>query len=301
MRLDTCVARTFLLSRRKARDYVESGRVDVAGETCREPGREVGESDSVRLDVNRPAAAKVHTQLTVLHEDGDLLLVEKPAGLLTLPTQMGERDTLLSRVNAYLLHRFRRRPYAGVVHRLDKETSGVLVFARNCKALSDLQEIFRRHDVEREYVALVEGRVVREKGTIAADLVRDRGDRRRGTARKGEEGVRAVTHYSVLERLPAATLLSVRLETGRTHQIRVHLASIGHPVIGDAVYRPKHFRSARPEAPRQMLHARSLAFRHPRTGERIRAEMSLPADFREVVARMRVARARPDRGAAGSV
>ncbi|HWC65095.1 MAG TPA: RluA family pseudouridine synthase [Thermoanaerobaculia bacterium] len=281
MRLDQRVAREHSLSRRRARDYVETGRVDVDGTTCRERGRDVPDAARVTLDVNRPAVGDVRTKLAVLHEDAHLIVVDKPAGLLTLPTEAHEKDTLLSRVNAYLQHRYRKRPYVGVVHRLDKETSGAVVFARSRETLHGLQELFRRHDVEREYVALVEGRVAKASGTIGLDLVRDAGDRRRGTARRGETGVRAVTHYRVLRPMAAATLVALRLETGRTHQIRVHLAAIGHPVVGDAVYRPKRFSGPPLEARRQMLHARTLGFRHPETGERIHVESEPPADFRE--------------------
>jgi 23S rRNA pseudouridine1911/1915/1917 synthase len=282
VRLDLSVARTHSLSRRKAQDLIETGRVDVDGVTCREPGRPVGEDALVHLDVNRPSIGAVRTKLVVLHEDRDVIVVDKAAGLLTLPTDAHEKDTLLSRVNAYLLHRYKKRPYVGVVHRLDKDTSGAIVFARSREALRGLQELFRKHDIEREYVALVEGRVAKDSGTIGLELVRDRGDRRRGTARPGESGRRAVTHYRVVERLPGATLVALCLETGRTHQIRVHLAALGHPVVGDAVYRPKHFPLPAIDARRQMLHARTLEFRHPRTGERVRVESEAPPDFRDL-------------------
>ena len=296
MRLDQRVAGEHSLSRRKAQDYIQTGRVDIDGRTCHEPGRNVEEGSIVRLDLDRPAVGAVRTRLSVLHEDDDLIIVDKPAGLLTLPTEAREKDTLLDRVNAYLLHRYRRRPYVGVVHRLDKDTSGAIVFARSREVLRELQELFRRHDVEREYVALVEGRVEKESGTIGLDLVRDRGDRRRGTARPGEAGGRkAVTHYRVVQRLPGATLVALRLETGRTHQIRVHLAALGHPVIGDAVYRPKHFSPPTIVARRQMLHARTLGLRHPRTGVPIEKASDPPADFRELLAR--IARDRPERRA----
>jgi 23S rRNA pseudouridine1911/1915/1917 synthase len=296
VRLDLQVARAHGLSRRKAREYVETGRVDVDGRACREPGRDIADASAVVLDVNRPAVGNVRTRLAVLHEDPSLVVVEKPAGLLTLATEANEKDTLLSRVNAYLQHRYRRRPYVGVVHRLDKETSGAIVFARSRETLRALQELFQRHDVEREYVAIVEGHPPRDEGTIGLDLVRDAGDRRRGTARPGEEGVRAVTHYRVLQRLPEAALVALRLETGRTHQIRVHLAAIGHPVLGDAVYRPRHSAPPAIEAPRQMLHARTLGFRHPETGSRVFVTSEPPADFRETLARIERAagRARPD-------
>jgi 23S rRNA pseudouridine1911/1915/1917 synthase len=279
MRLDQLVAERFSLSRRKARDYVETGRVDLAGAPCREPGAAVPEGADVRLDMNRPAIRNVHSKLHVLLEDPDFLLVEKPAGLLSVPTEAKEKDTLLSRVNGYLHYRFGKRPYVGVAHRLDKETSGVLVFARNRETLHELQDLLRRHQIEREYVAIVEGRVALDAGRIGLDLVRDRGDRRRGTARRGEEGVRAVTHYKVLERIADATLLSLHLETGRTHQIRVHLAALGHPVLGDAVYRPKGLAPHRVEVARQMLHARTIGFRH--AGRSVRAESVIPEDFRD--------------------
>ena len=286
MRLDQIVSRKFSLSRRKSREYVESGRVEIGGVVCVEPGAAVAEDADVRLDVNRPAAHKVRTRLTVFHEDDDLLMVDKPAGLLTLPTEGAERDTLLSRVNSYLQHRFKKRPYAGVVHRLDKDTSGVLVFARNRETLRGLQELFKAHQIERVYLALVEGEVARQSGTAGFDLVRDRGDRRRGVARRGEEGVRAVTHFEVKERLAGATLLALKLETGRTHQIRVHMAALGHPVVGDRVYRPRSARVPSIAAGRQMLHASRLALSHPKSGKWIAAESPLPDDFRQLLGRL---------------
>ncbi|MGH9443257.1 MAG: RluA family pseudouridine synthase [Thermoanaerobaculia bacterium] len=289
MRLDQLVSVKFSLSRRKAREYVETGRVDLEGSPCREPGTAVTEAASVRLDLNRPALGKVRSNLRVLREEEDLLLVEKPAGLLSVPTEAKEKDTLLSRVNSYLQYRHGKRPFVGVVHRLDKDTSGVLVFTRTREALRELQELFRRHQVEREYVAIVEGRVELNSGTIGLDLVRDRGDRRRGTARRGEEGIPAVTHYQVIERRGGATLVSLRLETGRTHQIRVHLAALGYPVLGDAVYRPKAFPPARISASRQMLHARTLGFRHG--GRPIRAESPIPEDFRKTWEKLASSRA----------
>jgi 23S rRNA pseudouridine1911/1915/1917 synthase len=287
VRLDLLVSRKFALSRRRAREFVETGRVDLAGATVREPGLPVEADADVRLVASRPPVGKVRTNLRVLHEDPDVLVVDKPAGLLSVPAEARERDTLLSRANAYLLHRYRRRPYVGVVHRLDKETSGALVFARSRAALKGLQELFRRHDVEREYAALVEGAPAADSGTIADALVADRGDRRRGVARRGQAGRKAVTRYRVVERFPRAALLSLQLETGRTHQIRVHLASIGHPVLGDAVYRPRGFGEPPLAVARQMLHARTLGFRHPGTGSIVRVESPLPEDFREAVSRLR--------------
>ncbi|MFN2634072.1 MAG: RluA family pseudouridine synthase [Thermoanaerobaculia bacterium] len=286
MRLDLAVARAFHLSRRAARDAVRAGRVDRDGVTVDEPGLDVAAGARLAWDPNRPARHNVRTRLAVLHDDEEVLIVDKPAGLLTVPTAERESDTLHARALDYLQHRYHRRPYAGIVHRLDKDTSGALVFARNREALHALQALFRVHDIEREYLALVAG-APPDSGILDADLVRDAGLGRRGVARRGEAGRRAVTRYRVLERLRGAALVSIHLETGRTHQIRVHFLSIGHPVLGDRVYRTGQGEAALPAAPRQMLHARRLGFRHPGTGEGIGVESPVPPDFERVLAALR--------------
>ncbi len=286
VRLDLAVARAFRLSRRAARDAVRAGRVDRDGVTLDQPGLDVADDARLTWDPNRPPRHNVRTRLAVLHDDEDVLIVDKPAGLLTVPTAERESDTLHARALDYLQHRYHRRPYAGIVHRLDKDTSGALVFARNREALHALQSLFRVHDIEREYIALVAGEPP-DSGILDADLVRDAGLGRRGVARRGEAGRRAVTRYRVIERLRGAALVAIHLETGRTHQIRVHFLSIGHPVLGDRVYRTGHGDGAVPSAPRQMLHARRLGFRHPRTGEGIGVEAAAPADFERALAALR--------------
>jgi 23S rRNA pseudouridine1911/1915/1917 synthase len=221
-----------------------------------------------------------------LHEDSDLLVVEKPAGLLAVPTAEREKDTLLSRVSLYLQHRYRRRPYVGVVHRLDRDTSGALVFARTREALRFLQERFRSHEIEREYLAIVEGQPAPD-GSFDAALAGDGTLRRRGVARPGERGKRAVTRYRLLEKLRGSSLVSIELETGRTHQIRIHFAASGHPVLGDRVYRSPTAPPPPIEAPRQMLHARRLGFPHPRDGRFLRVESPIPEDFAGLVSDLR--------------
>jgi 23S rRNA pseudouridine1911/1915/1917 synthase len=283
----------FGLSRRAARDAVRAGRVDVDGAAADEPGADVAQDAKVTLSPDRPARYGFRSRLEVLAEDADFVIVEKPAGVLTVPTAEREKDTLLARVLEYLHHRFRRHPVAFVVHRLDRDTSGAVVFARNRPALYFLQDLFKRHAIEREYVAIVEGSLP-DAGVFSADLVRDRGDLRRGVARRGEPGKRAVTRYRTLERFPGATLVAVELETGRTHQIRVHFAEAGHSVLGDRVYGKS--RSATGDSrrfPRQMLHARRLGFAHPRTGEIVRVESKPPADFQEALSGLRPKRKRP--------
>jgi 23S rRNA pseudouridine1911/1915/1917 synthase len=288
IRLDKLVAERFGLSRRAAQEAIRNGRVDLAGERCDEPGREVEPDASLAFFPSRPKARKVQGRLRVLHEDPHVILVDKPAGLLTMPTPERERDTLLERVGRYLALRHGGRPYVGIVHRLDKDTSGALALARSPAALRAFQDLFRAHDIERQYLAVVEGAVRRESGTVDLPLVTDRGDLRRGVARRPGEGRRAVTHYRVVERFgPVATLLACWLETGRTHQIRIHLAELGHPVVGEPVYRPRSRPRSKAAFHRQALHAQTLGFTHPLTGEAVRVEAALPADMAELLTDLR--------------
>ena len=290
MRLDLAVSQAFSLSRRAAREAVRLGRVGVDGIPVDSPGLAVAPDARIELHGDRPARRSVRTRMAVLYEDPDVLVVDKPAGLLTVPTEAREKDTLWTRAIHYLQHRYGGRPYAGIVHRLDRDTSGALVFARNRPALHALQERFRRHAIEREYVALVEG-ALPDRGTFDADLVRRPG-LRRSVAKPGQEGKRAVTRFQTIERLAGATLVSIRPETGRTHQIRVHFAAAGHPILGDRVYGPAAAgRTRSPE--RQLLHARRLGFSHPRTEEPLSVESALPADFTAALATLRAQKKAP--------
>ncbi len=279
-RLDKLVAERFGLSRRAAQEAVLNGRIDLAGSRCDEPGRLVEPDAAVEFFPNRPKARRVvKVGLTVLHQDPHILIVDKPAGLLTLPTAAHEDDTLIHRAERYLALRHGGRPQVGVIHRLDKETSGALALARSPEALRAFQPLFKAHAVERQYLAVVEGSLRRELGTVDLPLV-DRGERRRAVAREPGEGVHAVTHYRVVERFgPVATLLACWLETGRTHQIRLHLAAIGHPVVGDPLYRSPELRRSKAQFRRQALHAQTLGFRHPLTGRDVRVEAPLPSDL----------------------
>ena len=288
LRLDLAVAQRFGLSRSKAQEAVRNGRVDLDGTLCDEPGRLVGADATIAYVPSRPKARKVATRLRVLYEDRHVVIVDKPAGLLTLPTYDGERDTLTDRVTRYLSIRHGGRPYVGVVHRLDKDTSGAIALMKSTTALRAFQTLFKAHDIERLYLAVVEGAVSRTAGTIDKDLVADRGDLRRGVARVPGEGRRAVTHYQVVERFgPVATLVACRLETGRTHQIRIHMAELGHPVLGDKVYRPRGQPRCKASFGRQALHARTLGFRHPLTGENVRVEAPLPPDLEALTVDLR--------------
>jgi 23S rRNA pseudouridine1911/1915/1917 synthase len=288
IRLDKLVAEQFGLSRRAAQDAVRNGRIDLAGVPCGEPGREVEPDAPVAFFPNRPKARTVAGRLKVLHDDRHVIIVNKPAGLLTLPTADRERDTLVDRASRYLAIRHGRRPFVGVIHRLDKDTSGALALAKSPEALRVFQGLFKAHDIERQYLAVVEGAPARPEGTIDLNLVTDRGDLRRGVAREPGEGRRAVTHYRVVERFgTVAALVACWLETGRTHQIRIHLAELGHPVVGEPVYRPRGRKPSRARFHRQALHAQTLGFHHPLTGDDVRVEAPLPADLTDLVSDLR--------------
>ena len=293
MRLDLAVARTFGLSRRAARDAVRAGRVDVSGRTVDEPGTDVEPETKVELHASRPARRRVRARLSVLHEDGDVIIVDKPAGLLTVPTEAREKDTLWSRVLFYLQHRYGGRPYAGIVHRLDKDTSGLMVVARSMRAHTTLVEQLSERDVHRQYAAVVYGKMV-AGGSIDAAIGRHPRDRLKQAVR--EDGRHALTHYRVRERFRSLTLIECRLETGRTHQIRVHMAHARHPLVGDPQYGgglrlPKGATPGLVEAlrgfRRQALHAERLEFAHPADGRTIAVEAELPADMASLVEALR--------------
>jgi 23S rRNA pseudouridine1911/1915/1917 synthase len=293
MRLDLALIRLHPgLSRRRARAAIEKGQVDVDGRVVAEPGHPVAANASIRWDANRKARPRVRSSLPVLHQDEWIVIVDKPPGLLSVPTAPGTReDTVLARVSEFARHLHPRRPYAAAVHRLDRDTSGALAFALDPRARTALRALFREHRIERRYAALVEGTPRQDAGTVDAPLFDAYQAGRRRVARPGEPAREARTRWSVRERLPGAALLDVELHTGRQHQIRVHLAHVGLPVLGDRVYA----RGEAPRAvaaPRQMLHARRLAFRHPITGEPVSVESPLPADFREVMAGLRASRPR---------
>ena len=274
---------------------VLEGQVLVDGAVVNDPGALVDEGADVRWDPNRRVERRVETKLEVLHESEDALAVLKPAGLLTHPTEAGEKDTLLSRASAYVARRRGSRGYVSVVHRLDKETSGILVFATSRAGLVTLQAQLRAHTMDRVYSAIVEGDVEGDRGVFDAALVADRGDRRRGVAKEGEDGIPAVTEWRVVERFGLATRVEARLRTGRTHQVRVHFAGAGHPLVGDKVYRD----AKRPPFPiafrRQALHAGRLGFSLP-DGTAVALEAPLPPDMEVLLSALRKRRAPVTRG-----
>jgi 23S rRNA pseudouridine1911/1915/1917 synthase len=290
VRLDLALIRRHPeLSRRKARDVIEKGQVSLGGAPLLEPGRLVPEQAALRWDPHRKARSRARLSLPALYEDEALIVVDKPAGLLAVPSSPDARDedTALARVREYVRHLRPRRPYVGVVHRIDRGTSGAMAFALTPQARQGLVALFREHRIERRYVALVGGQPRGEQGVVDLPLHEEyRGGRRR-VARTGEPARTALTRWRSLERFRAGALLEIELSTGRQHQIRVHLAQLGLPILGDAVYGVGGAPAGLPRVRRPLLHARVLAFAHPLSGERVRAESPLPDDFRRVLRALR--------------
>jgi 23S rRNA pseudouridine1911/1915/1917 synthase len=296
--IDRAVRGLFGVSWGKARAWIERGKVRVSGAVVTEPTARVAAGDVVAVDERAPsrrASGGGRGELEdrdVVHVDAQVIVVAKPPGVSTVPYDDTDTDTVEARVRAWLERRAkgaRGRPPLGVVHRLDKETSGLVVFTRTWMAKQRLASQFRLHTVHRRYLAVAHGDV--RSGTFRSFLVPDRGDGLRGSARGGHAaqapGAReAITHVERVEALAGATLVACRLETGRTHQIRIHLSEAGHPIVGERVY-VRGFAGPLLDAPRLMLHAAELGFVHPATDREVRWELPLPDDMRAVVERLR--------------
>ncbi len=288
--------RSGVLSRIRARDLLAAGGVTLNGHRLKIASRTLHCGDRVEVfplaEERRSGPPPGTAPFRVVHEDPAVLVVDKAPGVLVQPTPEGDRGTLLDLLGRHLREKSptRKQGYLGLLHRIDRETSGLLLFSRQGAANRVLAEQFRTHTIAREYLALVRGEVVPDTGTISERLARPSPGARRASGEPGGRGRSAVTHFRVLERLGPATLLSVTLETGRTHQIRIHLAGRGHPVVGDRVYGsparfpPHPFLDA---FPRQALHAARLGFTHPVTGRQLTFEAPLPADFAALLAELR--------------
>jgi 23S rRNA pseudouridine1911/1915/1917 synthase len=275
------------LSRRKAREVIEKGQVTVDGVTSLDAGRSVAGSERIEWNRNRPARRRARSSLPLLYEDAQILVVDKPAGLLSVPSSPDatDEDTALARVRDYVGHLRPRLPYVGLVHRLDRDTSGTLAFALDPETRDALRALFRHHRIERVYLALVAGAPRGERGEVDLALRNEYAGGRRGIARPGDAARPALTRWRVIERFPGAALLEVELETGRQHQIRVHLAHVELPVLGDRLYGKDAPRLV--AVRRQMLHARRLGFAHPGTGQTLRVESPLPEDFERALTTLR--------------
>jgi 23S rRNA pseudouridine1911/1915/1917 synthase len=291
MRLDVAlIQRHPDLSRRRARDVIEKGQVTVAGEVVLEAGLDVDEGAAIEWDPNRKARRRVRSRIPLLFEDDRLLVVDKPAGLLTVPSSPDARDedTAVSRVREYVAFLRPRNPYVGLVHRIDRDTSGAVMFALDPDTRHALIELVSAHRIDRQYLALVHGALREEKGRIDAPIHEEYEGGRRRIAARGEPARDAVTYWKVRERFgTAAALIELTLETGRQHQIRIHLAHVGHPILGDRTYGAERTLSIGVRIPRQMLHAEVLGFDHPWTDAKVAVRSTMPVDFAVVLRTLR--------------
>lgn len=296
-RFDRALAEMFPeYSRSRLTSWVKAGAVTLDGAVA-PPRQLLRGGEQVRLEAELEAEVEMAPEaidLDIVHEDEYVLVLNKPAGLVVHPGAGNPAGTLL---NALLHHdpKLAELPRGGIVHRLDKDTSGLMVVAKTLAAHTALVDMLSRHDVERQYEAIVLGTLV-AGGTVDAPIGRHMGDRLRQAVRDEEDGKHAVTHYRLRERFRAHTLLQCNLETGRTHQIRVHMAHINHPLVGDQLYGgglrlPK---GATPELVaalrgfrRQALHAERLAFEHPVTHEPLSFSAARPADQQELIDALR--------------
>jgi 23S rRNA pseudouridine1911/1915/1917 synthase len=310
IRLDRFLAQSFPeISRSRLKALIAQGAVTLCGETIKDADRPVKPGEAYRVCVPPAAPAQPRAQnipLTVIYEDAHLIVIDKPVGLVVHPAAGNPDGTL---VNALLAHCTDltgvggvARP--GIVHRLDKDTSGALVAAKDERTMRSLGRQFASHSVERSYNAVVWGSPRQREGSVEGNLGRSPFDRKKIAVMRGEGGKPARTHYRVLEYFgapdrPIAALVECRLETGRTHQIRVHLSHIGHPLIGDSIYgrarTPPRPRNEAEELgyevahnfPRQALHAGLLGFHHPALDRKLRFESPWPEDFSNLVKALR--------------
>lgn len=293
-RLDRALAAAVpTLSRERLKALIAAGAVtDPGGALVRDPATKAAPGGAYRLAVPDPKPAHNEAQdiaLDIVFEDDHLLVVDKPAGMVVHPAAGNPDGTL---VNALLHHCAGRlsgiggvaRP--GIVHRIDKDTSGLLVVAKTDVAHEGLAAQFAKHSIERRYLAIVAGRPMPVAGAIDAPLARSSADRKKIAVQPAGKGKRAVTHYRIVTPLADAALVECRLETGRTHQVRVHLASIGHPLLGDPVYgrpRARHREVLkRLDFRRQALHAAVLGFVHPVSKENLTFQSVVPSDIQEL-------------------
>ena len=290
VRLDLAVSASLEdCSRSFIQKLFENGRVTVNGRLCTSKKTKAAAGDVITIDIPEPERLSVEAEdipLDIVYEDSDLLIVNKPAGMVVHPAPGNYSGTLvnalmhhcgdeLSSINGVI------RP--GIVHRIDKNTSGLLMVAKNDKAHGALSQQLAEHSITRRYKAIVYNNIREDEGTIDRPIGRDPKNRLRNAVT--DIGSRnAVTHYRVLERFGQFTLIEAVLETGRTHQIRVHMSYINHPLLGDELYGPAKNKQG---AKRQMLHAGVLGFVHPGTGEYMEFQSALPKDFEDVLERLR--------------
>ena len=284
------------LSWNQVRRYISTGKVFIDEVVCIRDSTRIVSGQVIALQMSAPRPRSPQGEVRIAYEDAHVVVIDKPAGISSVPYEPRETGTAMDLLRAAWRRKYpdARRVPLHIVHRIDKATSGLLMFAKSKRAEIGLGAQLRAHDMERRYLCVAHGTV--RSGTIESRLLRDRGDGLRGSARHPDQGKRAVTHVRCIEDLRGASLCEVRLETGKTHQIRIHLAERGHPLVGEQVYvRDYLARGGEPlGSSRLLLHAATLGFVHPIRGDEIALEAPLPSDFEIALAELR--RPTPARG-----
>ena len=286
LRADYYLANNSLLSRSQIQKLIKENKITLNGNSLKNKDK-VNSDDVFIIEYEEKTITDILPQnipLDIIYEDNDLLVINKPKGIVVHPAPGHENGTIvnallyhvkeLSDVNGYY------RP--GIVHRIDKDTSGLIIVAKNDKAHKNLSEEIKNHEVTKIYTCLVRGNISEDDATIDMPIGRDKNDRKKMAVT--EDGKKAITHFRVLKRYGNYTLLRVKIDTGRTHQIRVHMAKIGHPIIGDEVYSngKNEF-----NVHGQMLHSTYLKFKHPVTGKELELEAPLPQYFQDVLEQLK--------------
>ena len=284
LRLDAYIAKKEeKLSRTMIQKLIEDGDVLVNGNT-RKISYKVQAGDIIELNIPEPKETGIKAQeipLDIVYEDNDIIVVNKPKGMVVHPANGNPDGTLVNAIMAKCkgsLSGIGGEIRPGIVHRLDKDTSGLLIVAKNDQAHINMSKQIKDREVKKIYIALVKGNIAEDEATINMPIGRSTKDRKKMAVRK--DGKEAITHFKVLKRYGKYTLLEIKIDTGRTHQIRVHMAEIGHPVVGDSVYS-----SGKNEfgVEGQMLHAKSLDFEHPITKKQMHLEAELPEYFKKIL------------------
>ena len=283
IRLDSYIVTKEDLSRAMVQKLLEENNILVNG-SIKKSSYKVKMGDKIDITINKPKESKIEAQdipVEIVYEDADIIVVNKPKGLVVHPANGNPDGTLVNAIMNICKDSLsgiggEKRP--GIVHRLDKDTSGLLIIAKNDKAHIQMSEQIKNRKVKKKYIALVRGIINENEATINMPIARSKKDRKKMAVDK--DGKEAVTHFKVLKRYDKYTLLEIKIDTGRTHQIRVHMSEIGHPVIGDEVYSNGKNEFG---VKGQMLHARSLDFEHPITGEKMHLEAEIPEYFKKVI------------------
>ena len=274
------------ISRSNAQKLIKNNKIFVNGKNVKESYK-VKENDEIRIIIEEPKKSSLKPEnipLDIIYEDNDIIVINKPKGMVVHPGNGNHEGTLVNAVLAYAkdLSGIGGELRPGIVHRIDKDTSGLIIVAKNDKAHKNLSEEIKNHEVTKIYTCLVRGNISEDDATIDMPIGRDKNDRKKMAVT--EDGKKAITHFRVLKRYGNYTLLRVKIDTGRTHQIRVHMAKIGHPIIGDEVYSngKNEF-----NVHGQMLHSTYLKFKHPVTGKELELEAPLPQYFQDVLEQLK--------------